>query len=575
VTATSSEVVEVQQHNAVSFSGNSETHANGSLVSPRSPLGIPSDWDGTEIPDEVLAHPLLSEAAWVELRDSGRNPLDCTETVTTYQARVEFLVGAWILDKVVPRRLGGSLLANLQPQMLMTCDVLAAERFRNAILEPRRSAKTTSLWCIAVGRCWMRPQYMVGYTMLTLAKKAEERFELDVRDPITIKWRDKRTRPIKIEDGKGDKGLQFANFSKLAILAPKGEDVRSGAYDMLIMDEAGEAEPAVWEDIVAAVVPSFDTRGEGAQLVFAGTGGKYRTGSYFWKTLHDPDAGRIRYGVPDDIDPTILADWDTAGPLIEAMHPGLDGLTTLEKIAGNFADLGADRFALEYFGHFGDETGTQTAISVAAWKKGKRDGPVPEGITTGTLALAVHPFGLWASVAVAWHYTPPADLATLAWALDGEEPEDQRHFIGVKLIHHQRGTDGLERIVLTTSRRLGTPIIYDKGTTQSKAAIERTLSNARPRPAITEYDLQSVKVAHAQLLTGLERGDIIHWAQAPLDKAAEAVVRQSMGQGFLIRAPKSDDNGDATPFEAIALAVDALPDRPTSALNAAAVIEFN
>ena len=164
----------------------SETHANGSLVSPRDSFGMPADWDGTEIPDEVLAHPLLDEAAWVELRDSGRTALDCTELVTTYQARVEFLVGAWILDKVVPRRLGGSLLANLQPQMLVTCDVLAAERFRNAILEPRRSAKTTSLWCIAVGRCWMRPQYMVGYTMLTLAKKAEERFELDVRDPAQI-----------------------------------------------------------------------------------------------------------------------------------------------------------------------------------------------------------------------------------------------------------------------------------------------------------------------------------------------------------------------------------------------------
>lgn len=569
------ELVDTKQHSTVSFIEDSETHANGSLVSPRDTTELPSDWDGTEIPAEVALHRLMNPAAWVELRDSGRIPLDCTELVTTYQARVEFLVGAWILDKVVPRRLGGSLLANLQPQMLMTADVLAAERFRNAILEPRRSAKTTSLWCVAVGRCWMRPQYMVGYTMLTLAKKAEERFELDVRDSIIKKWPDKRTRPIKIEDGKGDKGLQFPNFSKLAILAPKGEDVRSGAYDTLIMDEGGEAEPDVWEDIVAAVVPSFDTRGDGAQLIFAGTGGKYRTGSYFWKTLHDRDAGRIRYGVPDDIDPTTLASWETVGPIIDQMHPGLDGLTNFAKMESNFSDLGWEKFALEYLGHFGDETGTQTAISVAGWRKGKQDGPVPEGITTGTLALAVHPFGLWASVAVAWHYTPPADLATLAWALDGAEPEDDRPLIGVKLIHHQRGVEGLERIVLTTARRLGAPIVFDKGTTQSKAAIERTLSKARPKPTITEYDLQHVKVAHAQLLTGLERGDIIHWAQAPLDKAAESVVRQSMGQGFLIRAPKGDDNGDATPFEAIALAVDALPDRPTSAVEAASVIEFN
>jgi hypothetical protein len=539
---------------------------------------VPADWDGTPVPDEVLAHPLIHEAAWVELRDSGRHPLDCAELVTSYQARVEFLVGAWVLDKVVPRRLGGSLLGNLQPQMLITCDVLAAERFRNAILEPRRSAKTTSLWCVAVGRCWMRPQYMVGYTMLTLAKKAEQRFEKDVRDPILMKWRDKNARPLKILDGKGGKGLAFTNFSQLDILAPKGDDVRSGAYDLLIMDEAGEAEPDVWEDIVAAVVPSFDTRvdedGRGAQLVFAGTGGKYRTGSYFWKTLHDPDAGRLRYGVPDDIDPTTLAFWDIVGPLIDELHPGLDGLTNLARIESNFNDLGWEKFALEYLGHFGDETGTQTAISTAAWRKGKQDGPVPEGITTGTLAVSVHPFGNWASVAVAWHYTPPADLATLAWALDGEAP-DEPHGIGVKLIHHQRGVDGLERIILATARRLGTPVIYDHGTSQSRAVVERMMKRARPKPATTTYQLQDVKVAHSQLIVGLEHGDIIHWAQAPLDKAAESVVRQSMGQGFLIRAPKGDDNADATPFEAIALAVDALPDRPTGTVTADAVIEFN
>jgi hypothetical protein len=538
----------------------------------------PLDWDGTPIPPDVLAHPLLDEAAWIAKRDSGRHPLDVSPMVTTYQERVEFLVGAWVLDKVVPRRLGGSLLANLQPQMLITADTLNAERFRNAVLEPRRSAKTTALWCVAIGRCWMRPQFQVGYTMLTKAKSAEKRFEADVRDPILMKWRDKNTRPLKLEDGKGGKGIAFPNFSNLDVLAPKGDEVRSGAYDMLILDEAGEAEPDMWEDIIAAVVPSFDTRvdedGRGAQIVQAGTGGKYRQGSYFWSTLHDPDAGRVRYGVPDDIDPTLLLDWETVEPILDKLHPGLDGLTNMPRMKSNFEDLGAERFAVEFCGHFGDETGTRTAISSAAWRKGKQPGEHPHGITTGSLAVAVDKFGAWASVAVAWHYEPPADFATMAWDLDGTEHEEP-HRVAVKLVHHQRGVEGLERVLLTYARRLGTPVVYDHGTSNSRAVIERMLARARPKPGTTTYQLQDVKVAHAQLINGLEHGEVIHWEQAPLEKAAESAVAQSMGQGFLLRAPKGDEAADITPLEAAALALDALPDRPATPVVAGSVIEFN
>lgn len=161
----------------------------------------PTDWDGATLPEEVAGHPLLVmdafgiAHAWAALRDSGRIPIDVSPIRSTHQSRAEFLVGAWVLDKLVPPRLGGSLLNNLQPQMLHTADVLAAERFVNAILEPRRSAKTTSVWCILIGRCYMRPVYMAGYTMLTTAKKANERFKLDVRDPIIRKWRDKSARP--------------------------------------------------------------------------------------------------------------------------------------------------------------------------------------------------------------------------------------------------------------------------------------------------------------------------------------------------------------------------------------------
>src|SRR5690606_10318911 len=120
-------------------------------------------------------------------------------------------------------------------QMLREVDVIAAGAAINAVLMPRRSSKTTTLWCVLVGRCWMRPEYMAGYTMLTLAKKAEKRFELDVRNPITRHWRDAKYRPVKVRDGKGAKGIDFPNGSVLDVLAPKGEEVRSGAYDVMVL----------------------------------------------------------------------------------------------------------------------------------------------------------------------------------------------------------------------------------------------------------------------------------------------------------------------------------------------------
>ncbi|WP_336625579.1 MULTISPECIES: hypothetical protein [unclassified Microbacterium] len=535
----------------------------------------PTDWDDAPLPDEVAAHPLLAmdsfgiAHAWNALRDSGRSPLDVSPIRSTHQSRAEFLVGAWALDKLVPPRLGGSLLGNLQPQMLHTADVLAAERFVNAILEPRRSAKTTSVWCVLIGRCWMRPVYMAGYTMLTTAKKANERFKLDVRDPILRKWRDKRDRPLKVNESNGSMGLEFANGSKLAILSPNGDDVRSGAYDILVMDEGGEAEPDMWDDIVGAVVPSFDTRGDGAQLVYAGTGGHYREGSHFWAALHDPDAGRIRYGVPDDFNDDALASWDSIGPLIDAIHPGLDGLTTLEQIKRNYHLLGPARFGLEYCGHFGRAAGNDTAVSLTAWERTRLDAAVPTGITPMSLAFAVHPGGAWASIAVAWLLdAAPGDLVAAANALEGDDAPPR---MAVKIVHHQQGNARLEYTLRDLARTYRLPVTYDNAP-QERAIVERLQRIARPRPRVNAMTMADKSVATAALLNGIEHGTIDHWAQAELDAAAALAVYRP-GKMRLLGVPDdSDPTQEITPLEAAAAAVHALPTAAPAAPFSAIVV---
>ena len=531
------------------------------MSEPHNPTN-PTDWDGTPLPDEVAAHPLLQvdafgiAHAWNELRDSGRKPLDVSPISSTHQSRAEFLVGAWVIDKIVPPRLGGSLLGNLQPQMLHTADMLAAERFANAILEPRRSAKTTTIWCVLIGRCWMRPVYMAGYTMLTTAKKANERFKLDVRDSIYRKWRDKPTRPVKVNESNGSMGLEFPNGSKLAILSPNGDDVRSGAYDVLVLDEGGEAEPDMWDDIVGAVVPSFDTRGDGAQLVLAGTGGHYRDGSHFWTILHDPDAGRIRYGVPDDFNDEVLSSWATVGPVIDGLHPGLDGLTTLESIQRNYGILGPVRFGLEYCGHFGRAAGNDTAVSLTAWSTTTLRGPVPTGVTPMSLAFAVHPGGAWASIAVAWLLdAAPGDLVAAANALDGDDAPPRMAF---KIVHHQRGNARVEYVLRDLARAHRLPVTYDNAP-QERAIIERLQRIARPRVPTAPMSMAEKSVATAALLNGIEHGTIDHWAQDPLDASAALAVYRP-GKMRLLGVPDdTDTEQEITPLEAGAFAIHALP----------------
>ncbi|KAA9105013.1 hypothetical protein [Microbacterium rhizomatis] len=493
---------------------------------------------------------------------------------TTERTRAEFLIGAWLIDLIVPPDLGGSLLGNLQPQMLREADVLNAGRRRNAILEPRRSAKTTGLWCVLLGRCYMRPVYMAGYSMMTTAKKTTERFRLDLVGPIERAWPNPKTRPVKLINSNGFERIEFHNGSVLAILSPEGDAIRSGAYDLLVLDEGGEPEPEKWAIVVSAVVPAFDTRGPNAQLVIAGTGGRYRTGSYFWRVLHMESAGVLRYGVPDDVDPDSLETWEGGvRDITDAIHPGLDGLTNLAIIGENFPDLGAALFAREYLGHFGDEHGTTTLFSASGWQKGMQPGEPPEGITDAALALAIHPHGLWVSIAVAWHVTGPTDLATAAWELDGATVTEPH--IGFKLVHHQRDMEGIEEILLSFARRLNAPIVYDHGASQTRAAIERLSARAYPRPEFTPYQFSDAKVAAAQLVAAIEAGTVWHWAQAPIEKAAAIAVRRSVGQGFLIGLPKGDDGADVTPLEAVALALDALPDRPIQSLTPADAIQWN
>jgi hypothetical protein len=459
--------------------------------------------------------------------------------LTTQQARDEFLTGAWLLNATTK----AGLLNSITPQMLQAVDVLEHARdsqtLISAILMPRRSGKTTVMLCILLGRCYLNPVHYAGFALLTTQKKTSERYRLDVYGPIIRQWPDEETRPVKVIRSNGNERVEFPNGSNLAVLSPEGDAIRSGAYDSLLLDEGGEASPERWEDVISAVIPSFDTRPEG-QLILAGTAGGYRDGSTFWDTLTDEGAGRLNFSAPDDLDPEALADWDAVRPLALQVHPGIGTLTTLERIEQNYRLLGVKKFTREYLNIFGAEGSNTALIPQPLWHAAA----LPSWTTpaeVSALCVFVHPDADWASLVQAW-----------------KDADGRTH---VALLHHQEGVKGFARKVVLTARKLGRPLTYDSGSPATENVMKE-IRDARPRPAERPMIFKDIKKASVHFMTLLREDKLRHFAQPELDAAAAVAVKRAMGTGgaWGFGRPKNQDSADITPIEAAALAVYALED---------------
>ena len=513
---------------------------------------------------------LHSEANWLEWRSriDGVPALRSTELVTTEQSRAEFLEGARLmrLDRLERAGDGGH---GPTPIQLMVADLLAAGRFLNGIMEPRRTTKTTSVQAVMLGRCTLREDYQVGWTMLTTGAKAGERFRKDVVAPLERLYPNPKQRPMTINVGKGTEHIAWPNGSFLNVYSPNGDGFRSGGFDLAFADEGGESDPDLSEDITLAVLPTMDTK-PGAQFVVAGTGAKFRTGNLLWDTLNDPEAAVLWHGIPETTDPAWLEDWEPTPEhpaarmreLIELAHPGVGYTTPIESVERNFRKFPREKFLREYGGMFGLEGATDTLIPPAHYSRARTEAAFPDLPARMSVALKVHHLGTAASLAVAWEYDEPRDLVSDALELAGEEMPAKRR--AVALWWHQSGTQGLDREVLLRLRRRGVPLVYDKrGYTE--AIVEKQIMLASPRPIVKPTKAADIPLSTVRLLQGLDDGSVVVFAHPELDRAAGSAVRQAFGNygTFRFGAPKHDPDADVTPLEACALALHYLDDAPT------------
>lgn len=495
-------------------------------------------------PPDHAGEILLNESDWLDLRARCLTPSKISELVTTEDTRREFLEGARLLRFYGEKAIGGR---TPQPQQLLIADMLNAGHQRNAIMVPRRSSKSTTVNATMVGRAAYREDYRVGILTLTSGKAGRKRFLKDVAAPLERLYPDKRVRPFKVSRIAGMEGVDFGvsgggSVDWLSTL----DDVRGEAFDVVVLDEAGEPnDPAAISEVLAAVLPTLDTR-PGAQVVIVGTAGRFRSGNLLWDSLElgRGDTGGIaEWRFPDDTTDEELATWEPtddnpagrARELIELHHPGVGTLTTLEAIRTNFQSFDTEKFAREYGGIFGTIGETRGLLDPGKWAICGSGADLPAPPEEFALAAVAHPDQLSGAIVAAWR------------------DEDGRAVL--LLLEHRRGVKWMQADVLAKARKFHTPIVFDTAS-PVLARFVVGWERARPRPKLRGLTFMDVKKAAALIVDELDREKIRHYRQPELDEAAKKVVKRKAGvNGWALgRDPKHPED-DITPIEAAAAAL--------------------
>lgn len=478
-------------------------------------------------------------SSWESIRDLGIVPTIVSDTTGCEAGRAEFLDGLELLGmhgrwKHAKR--------SVLPQMLWVADALNAvhpdgtPRWpMTGVLLPRRSSKTTSIIALILGRCMNRSDYLVAFTLATTAKMAVKRFRDDIVKPLERAYPDKNTRPFKIRLSQGSEGISWPNGSSITVVTPDSESFRSEAYDLILIDESGEASPEKSEDLLSGALATMDTRPD-AQFVVAGTAADFRVGNLLWDTVSDGRRGErktglIEYSAPDSVTADDLEDWDITRELVLAAHPGIATLTTLDTIKDRWERLKARQFAREYLSIFGTAGLGTSILNMEQWNAGAIDKLPTKLPARFALAIAVHPDQTSACVVAVWRVRGKAHIFV------------QSYDTGVRWLVDE---------AVKVSRKHKTGIVHDN---QGVVTVEvEALARKRPKPKLLPQNTREVVTAAGLLVKEVEGGRVKHYNQEPLNRAATLARKRKIGHsgwGFGRGIPEDD----ITPIEAAAMAL--------------------
>lgn len=479
---------------------------------------------------------------WEELRDSHIAPRFVSSYAGSETGRDEFLAGAHAMGLTSGKK-------KLEAQQLIVADACNALDEKGyplnpfiGVLLPRRSSKTTTLFALAIGRALSRPDYIIGVTFATTGAKVRQRFMQDVFPVLERMYPDEETRPFKIRRSQGSEQIVFDNGSRIIVLVPHSDAFRSEAFNLIIVDEAGEADPAMGEDLLAGILPTMDTNPD-SQLIIAGTAAKYRKGNLLWDTLaHGRDGeqgtGIVEFSAPDYLTAEDVETWELTEPIVRAAHPGIDTLTTIDAIKRNYGKLPRAQFIREYLSVFEDVGATLGIIRAEKWAAAELSDTLPEPPERFTLAISAAPNQQSAAIVAAWRE-------------DGEAR--------VLVLEHREGVAWLAPRVLELSRKYKSAIAFDGfGVVLAEVA---QLHAAKPKPRLEQQTTKQVVTAAALFVKEVDTGNLKHWGQASLTDSALIAKKRKIGAnswGF----GRADSNDDITTLEAASMALRVYDEMP-------------
>lgn len=512
---------------------------------------------------------------WEEIKSRSILPTFAGRQSDDAELRREFLTGARMmgyelvdlddLDLIAAMKKQSPPRYPIQPQQLVVVDHLNAGGYDEYVVEMmRRGSKTTTIFCWALGRCASRPGYLVTFSAQSgvkgTARLREWKTRLDRTCPdpesgiqpwrrgeTTVSKRVQRhatlfgddeltaaespsTRGFRIMMGEVSKGIYFDNGSQFLVLKPDAEAYRGEAGDVAWVDEGQELDPEEGADLMAGILPLFDTR-PGAALVISGTAGEVRVGA-FWESVERIRAergnvGGVDYCFPPDTPWTDIEDEQKAMKLLAAHHPGIGTLTTLDVMRERYRKFDKPKWAREY-GSMWPETFGTSAIPADLWAAGaaKRKA-LPARVAFGR---DIKPGGSVACIAAAWR--------------------DSRGVAYVAILEHQPGTSWISKIEQKlTQKYRGTSVAYDD-IAEGKATSTEGLV-LRPKPRLRVQTFRETAAGCIQFMRDLQRGKLKHFDQVSLNSAAQLVTKREVrGESGIWLWGVGPDGGDTTPIVA-------------------------
>jgi hypothetical protein len=245
------------------------------------------------------------------------------------------------------------------------------------------------------------------------------------------------------------------------------------------------------------------------------------------------DIGIIDFAAPEGIPWETVENEDSAIALLLTMHPGVDTLTTEDKMRKNWRKLGRPQWAREYLSMWPESFGT-TAIDPELWEAAGLESKLVRPPRVA-FAQAIHPGGSSAAIVAAWR--------------------NSRGVAFIEVVEHRSGTAWLPKRGQELSVKWrGSTIGYDDIGEGKATATEMLMMRPRPRLRVLTY--REIAAGCVQIMRDLERGKLHHFNQVSLNEAAgRAAKREVRGEQGVWLWGLTASGGDITTINAATMAL--------------------